>query len=89
MNKLITYISFRIIIAFSVAILMSFIPELFRDFFGDEFCRIYGYHYDMVYNTDHYHWGWRHWLFLFMGICLFIIQIIDIANHIQKYENNN
>lgn len=33
-----------------------------------------------------WHWGWRHWLFMMMGVCLFFIQAVDIVHFIDKKE---
>lgn len=82
-------ISIQIAAIFIVAIFLTFIPEMFREFFGDWYCT--GYHLDKSVNSiikcDYsgsfhdvptYHWGWRHWLWCFMSITLFITQIIFI-----------
>lgn len=36
------------------------------------------------YHDSMWHWGYRHWLFLVMGIILSIIQIADIINCAEK-----
>ena len=84
MNRL----SIRVIIMFSIAILISFIPENFRDFFGDLKCVGSGeyvtgtYHYRFCnegiggMHSSTWHWGYRHILVFTMGVVLFTIQAI-------------
>lgn len=95
----------RIILLFGVVIMTSFIPENNRDFFGDWLCQgghheyfdngpdiISGCQYspDMVHGPT-WHWGFRHWMWFFMGISLFlynlilVISLIVLSSH--KYEN--
>jgi len=71
-----------------MAINSTFIPELIPDFFGDYQCSIIGVQHafcDKQYVT-HYHWGYRHWLYFFMCLSLFVIQIVSIINYINKEE---
>lgn len=78
-------VSIRIIAMFSVAILISFIPEMFPDFFGDWSCNGCNYG-EAGYSRIHKpstHWGYRHYLFFIMGAVLFIVQTIDIINKEQ------
>lgn len=82
------YVSLRIIALFSIAILMSFLPDYYPLFFGDYSCNIInlshgfnGREYDI-----HSHWGYRHYLYFYMGVCLFILQVVDIINYIS-YKN--
>lgn len=87
-----TEISLRIATMFLFAIGMSFIPEIFPTFFGDEICtgsgdltianQGYPVHYEFCdydyYHNKTIHWGYRHWLYLTMGISLFITQVISL-----------
>lgn len=85
-------LSIRVIMMFSIAILISFIPENFREFFGDLKCVGSGgyvpgtYHYQYCnegvggMHSSTWHWGYRHFLFFIMGAVLFIIQAIDALN---------
>jgi hypothetical protein len=90
MNKTIK-ISIRIIAVFMVAIIMSVIPDLFPNLFGDWLCeghyeQIKGCLYIGEYGNFHqptWHWGYRHWLWFLMGIALFIIQVIDIIDKLE------
>lgn len=91
-------ISLRVIALFTVAILVSKIPDLYPDFFGDWKC--YGREF-LKYNehgpdaygpcdfgegthNPKWHWGYQHWLFFLMGFSLTVIQFIDIRNYILK-----
>jgi hypothetical protein len=86
-----TKTSIRVIVIFMVAMVMSVIPEWYPSLFGDWVCigsgdRIItdsGY-YDMgcnigVRHLPETHWGYRHWLWFFMGLVLFIFQVIKIV----------
>ena len=86
-------ISIRIVLLFVTAMLFSFIPELIPKFFGDTICidgtdtwnRMCSQGYKEVRHVKGtIHWGYRHWLFLAMGIALFIVQVIDIINYADK-----
>ena len=91
-------ISLRIIALFMVAILVSKIPELYPNFFGDWFCDGRKLVWDDV-SFNHYHlegcdmfqehnpkfhWGYQHYLFFLMGLSLAVIQIVDIVNITKK-----
>lgn len=95
-------VSLRIIALFSAAILISKIPDLYHNLFGDWYCEGRKY----VYSTDivrsHYigcdmlnehnpkwHWGYQHWLFFLMGVSLSIVQIVDIISIITKRVISN
>lgn len=89
-------ISLRVIALFLVAILVSKIPELYPNFFGDWLCqgtleRINDSHYEFkgcnhlnVWHDPQFHWGYQHFLFFLMGLSLAIIQIVDIVKIAQK-----
>lgn len=81
-------ITLRIIFVFVVGIIMSYFGDQLHSFFGDNYCTVYlDYHCpDNGHTFPTYHWGWRHWLFMFMGICLFILQVVDIVITIDKKE---
>jgi len=95
-----TEISGRIIILFTVAMFMSFIPEYLHDFFGDWKCTgsvfisdpdAYGRYVGCLYEHGEHqstiHWGYRHWLFLAMGICLSIVQIFNFFKFLEKQSD--
>ncbi len=97
---IINKISLRVFLLFSIAIASTFIPDNLHEFFGDTLCttgsgfRIWGSNtvgthyqycnYSMEHEPNTWHWGYRHWLYLFMTIILFIIQVIDIVIFIVK-----
>jgi len=97
-----TKISIRIIALFSAAILISMIPNLFPNFFGDWICEGRTHKYDEniahyvgcdygVLINDHnpnWHWGYQHWLFFAMGVSLSIVQIVDIISIANKEDVN-
>jgi hypothetical protein len=80
---------------------MSFVPENFREFFGDWQCE--GSHYNPSDNshsgcvyTSYYdnhpptwHWGFRHWIWMIMGVTLFIYNVVLIIIKIDKYNTND
>lgn len=90
-------ISLRVIALFLVAILVSKIPDLYPNFFGDWKCEgrwfnekrgLWGTYEgcDMFQlHNPTFHWGYQHYLFFLMGLSLTIIQIVDIVN-IDKKE---
>ena len=91
MRKLTLKVSFRIIAIFGIAFIMSFIPDLTPNTFGDWLCEGYGSYNDNVkhcmvrgYHDAQYHWGYRHWVWFAMGLSLFIVQVVDIINLIDK-----
>lgn len=101
--KKINIISLRVIALFAIAMLVSFIPELVPDFFGDWMCKgreciapvkdgFIGSYLGCDYaalpeHNPTNHWGYRHWLFFAMGVSLFIIQIVDIINYNFKEDD--
>lgn len=93
-NKTIT-VSRRIISVFICAIFIASVPELFPSFFGDwkcdgryyfgdkqiGTCQAFGYH------NPTWHWGYKHYLLFFMGLFLFIVQVVDVINVIKQKES--
>ena len=88
-----TKVSFKVILLFFAAMLMSFVPdiEVVSNFFGDyehvsaKFGCSHGLalHYASE-GEVHVHWGWRHYLFNIMCIILFVIQAIRIIAFISE-----
>ena len=86
----------RIVLLFSIVILMSFIPESNREFFGDWQCNggdyykkegcLYGA--DFVHGPT-WHWGFRHWIWMFMGIALFIYNTVLIGITLNKNKDEH
>lgn len=92
-------LSIQVIIIFLIAMISSFIPDTFHVLFGDWFCKGRTYipandlmrhgtyvgcdMFSVEHNPD-WHWGYRHYIWFFMGFCLFIIQVIRIIAFINK-----
>ncbi len=79
-------LSIRVILLFSTAMLVSFSPEFLRGFFGDtayEEGRTRGMF------DDKYDWGFRHFLYFWMCIVLFIIQAVKIAKWIIERSDDD
>ncbi len=91
-----TKISLRVIAMFVTCIFASLIPDNFHSFFGDVLCngnlsRNLCNNGWTINSNSHgltWHWGFRHWLFLFMGISLCVVQIIDIIYILSKESKN-
>jgi hypothetical protein len=85
-------IAIHIILTFIIAILSSFIPDNFHDFFGDWLCEG-NYNWEEPSGCNYlgvrihdpkWHWGARHWLWMSMGACLFVLQFFKIINIIDE-----
>jgi hypothetical protein len=86
----------RLVAIFAIAMLFSFIPETFPDFFGDWVCQggkviVEGNSYDIVgcsyRQQDHMpstHWGFRHWMWTLCGASLFIWNVVELID--KKYR---
>lgn len=93
-------VSLRVIAIFMVAILSSFIPDTFPEFFGDVKCQgnVYtpykgyvgcqlafvGYENVKSHGPD-VHWGARHILWTWMGSCLAFVQFVGIVVMIYNH----
>lgn len=84
----------RIALLFLIVIMMSFIPDNFHEFFGDWHCEggdqlsHQGCEYgpDLIHNAT-WHWGFRHWMWMFMGVSLFMYNLIWIISDISASKN--
>ena len=94
-----TKVSINIILVFLIVMLASLIPGTYPEFFGDWFCKGSGvrradYSYPLCdygvganqFHLPVWHWGYRHWIWMVMGISLFIVQCIRIGYIIDKEE---
>jgi hypothetical protein len=95
-----TKVSLNIMMVFSIAILGTFIPESFPDFFGDWNCQ--GGQWEGVVFESHWigcsygdrhtnastHYGFRHWLWACMSISLFIAQVVRVIFIIDKSQES-
>lgn len=79
------HLSFRVIALFVIAMFLSFIPEtaFMKEFFNDSYCTVLYHNDSYVHRTPTFHWGWRHWLYFFMCMLLFIIQAVRIISFID------
>ena len=73
----------KLALVFIIIMAASFIPGMFPEFFGDwvckggKMCR----HITCGYDTPPtLHYGFRHWVFIIMGITFTAISINEIAN---------
>jgi hypothetical protein len=94
MKKKTIKLSVKVVLLFAIPIFMSFLPELYPVFFGDWFCMGSGEHLEGVnsyrscnhlggFNGFHlksWHWGYRHWAFVLMGLVIFIVQAFDLIS---------
>ena len=77
-------IALRIIIFFLVVMLMTFIPDHLRGFFGDtELAN--GYQSGIV--DRHWDWGVRHYWYGLMCLCLFILSAVNVMMSIEDIIN--
>jgi len=88
----------RIVAIFAITMALSFVPDSFHEFFGDwrcngtevvrdangEFVYYTGCHENGSEHNSQWHWGFRHCLWMFMGLSLFIYNSILIAISINK-----
>jgi len=85
------WLSLRIITLFALAMLISFTPGLLRGFFGDELYAPQGLFSSnsSSFIDDKWVWGFRHYLYFFMCIALFIVQAIRIAKWIENRSDDS
>lgn len=81
-------LSLRIIALFVTAIIVSFSPELLRDFFGDVqyVPNEWGHVFSGGIIDEKWDWGYRHFLYFYMCLCLFIVQAVRLVKWINKNE---
>lgn len=73
-------IAIRLILLFSVAIFMSFIPEHLRDFFGDTLVPV-----NEQFGLDpEYNWGARHYWYFWLMVLLFVLPIVNLGLSIKN-----
>jgi len=85
-----------VILVGSLLMAVSFVPENAREFFGDWLCQGSGesikdtYHYTGWnyggggFHDPEWHWGFRHYVWMIMGLALTIIRVIGL---VKKYDN--
>lgn len=66
-------IAARVVLLFAVGMLLTYIPEHLRDFFGDTPCT------KNCYNVDaDWDWGARHYWYFWMNVVLFFLSFINL-----------
>jgi hypothetical protein len=88
--KVFLTIAINIITVFTCGMLMTFVTESLRDFFGDTPCNhLYPHSTSMDIEWD---WGSRHYFYFWMMVFLFILSIINavvsIRNILKKHYPN-
>ena len=75
-------ITLVVLSTFAIMMAMSLITsiESIMLLMGDTKCNIRDWHYGKSeYVSEHWHYGWTHWLYIIMGACLAIVQIVRIV----------
>lgn len=81
-------LSLRIIALFVTAIIVSYTPELFRDIFGDKPYPEDGRYHRTGFIDEEWNWGYRHYLYFLMCLCLFIVQAVRLGMWIDKNKDD-
>jgi hypothetical protein len=86
----------KIALLFVVIFCMSFIPEWWPELFGDWHCNgginewqegpdvHEGCSYNNVTHAPTWHWGYRHWIWMFAGLTMTIWTVVDIIIKASK-----
>ena len=90
----------KILAVFIVMFCASFVPENNHELFGDWKCKgshaqwgkddfwsVKGCHYIATSHDPTWHWGARHWIWLFAGITFSIWTIVDVIAESDKKSN--
>lgn len=80
-------LSLRIVALFATAMLVSYSPDLLRGFFEDKYIQP-----DPIFDRriggglidNEWDWGYRHYLYFFMCVTLFIVQAARLMKWIDK-----
>jgi hypothetical protein len=96
-------LQFRVLIMFAVIFVASYIPDAYPSYFGDWLCNGSGerithgtgwdatYHYSKCnyssYHNPRWHWGFRHWAWLCLGITMLIINIVQFIQKEVEHQN--
>ena len=83
-------LSLRIIALFSTAMLMSYSPDLFRGWlFEDTYIEPdrLGYRFGGGIIDEKWDWGYRHYIYFYMCLFLFLVQAARLFKWINKKEN--
>ena len=95
-------LTLKIAAMFVVVMFASFIPDNFHSFFGDWECqgggsyfsttigdygnKYYGCQYGMGNHGPSWHYGFRHWIWIAMGIVLFIVNAAFTISEAEAEE---
>ena len=86
----------RILLMFTIIMAASFIPDHYHSFFGDWLCQGSG---ELIADTNHYqrcnyadcyyhnptwHWGFRHYVWMILGLTFLIINIVELTKDEQR-----
>ena len=84
--KKLNKITIVILITFSIMMVMSLITsnESVMLLIGDTKCNLKEGHYGKEYVMEHWHYSWTHYLYILMGVCLFIVQIANVVNIVEE-----
>ncbi len=78
-------LSLQIVLVFAVVMAASIVPDTFPKFFGDIYCTIPNhFHMGFVHDTPEFHWGYRHFIWMVMGLSLFTAQVVRIVIYCDK-----
>lgn len=83
-------LSLRIIALFATAMLVSYSPALLRGFFDDTFIQLdsFGYRLGTGFIDKEYNWGYRHYLYFYMCVALFVVQASRLYKWVRKNEDD-
>lgn len=77
-------LSIRVIALFVTAMIVSFSPTFFRSFFDDYLYTPDDSSYSRGFFDKEWHWGYRHYLYFWMCVILFIIQAVRLGMWVDK-----
>ncbi len=97
-NKFYFRLTLQIMSIFIVAMLVSLIPDYLHTFFYDRYCTGIvkgldkfvqcdeGFHTGREPQSAMWHWGYRHCIWFWMGIVIFIVQVIRVIDFVIKEQ---
>src|SRR5687767_11387238 len=82
-----TKLSLQVIVLFVCIMAVNLIPDLFPDGWFYYYCKGGVHNHSMIpeHTFPVYHWTFQRWMFLIMGIVLFIIQFARIVGLMHKH----
>lgn len=84
-------LSLRVIGLFVTAMLVSYSPQFLRGFFADTMydAEKLRYSFGRGFIDDQWDWGFRHYLYFWMCVTLFVIQAVKIIKWANKRSNSS